>query len=134
MAAKEIYDYISIATADNDQTMTLEARGDVQENTSKNQIIHLGVDGSEERVTISDTVIAYLVYPFSALSDSDAGTVFDFWHDAAKGNGKVESFKLQYTDGHTYVVRFESNMDRVRKLGGFSSVDVVFKILGRIAD
>jgi hypothetical protein len=134
MAEKEIYDYISTATPDNDVTMTLAARGAVTERTTKNQIIHLGVDGSEERITISSTVIAYLEYPFSALSNSDAGTVFDFWHDAAKGNGKVESFKLDYTDGHTYVVRFESDMDRVRTLGNFQSMSVVFKILGRIDD
>lgn len=134
MAEKEIYDYISDATPDNNVTMTLAARGSITERTTKNQIVHLGVDGSEEVITIASTVIAYLEYPFSALTNSDAGTVFEFWHDAAKGNGIAESFKLQNGDGHTYVVRFDSDMDRVRHLGNYQSLSVIFKILGRIAD
>lgn len=134
MSEKEIYDYILAALPDNNVTMLLAARGNITERTTKNQVVHLGVDGSEEIITIASAVIAYLEYPFSALTNSDGGLVFDFWHDSAKGDGRAKSFKLQNTDGHTYVVRFENDMDRVRHLGNYQSMSVVFKILGRIND
>jgi hypothetical protein len=135
MAEKELYDYVDEVVPDNDETMTLAARGNVTERTMLNQVIHKAVDGvSDEVITISSKVIAYISYPFSALSNSDGGTVFDFFHDSTKGNGIAKSFKLQNTDGHTYVVKFESNMDRVRMLGNYQSMNVDFKVIGKILD
>ena len=135
MAAKEIYDYVSEATADHDQTLSLAARGDVVEHGSKNVVIHLGDDESEQRVSLgSGGSIFYLTYPWSSLNESDAGTVVDFFHDASKGNGRASSFKLSHTDGHTYVVRFDTELDRTVKLGNIHSAAVRFKVLGRIAD
>ena len=129
-----IYDYIDIVAPDNDVTMTLNAIGEIVEKTTKNQIVHLGVDGSEERITIAEKVIAYIEYPFNVMTAANGTILFDFWHDSAKGNGIVDSFKLDYTDGHTYVVRFASDMDRSRPIGYHQSSHVSFKILGRIAD
>ena len=134
MAAKEMYDYLSVATADNDVTLTLNAVGTLVEHGTKNQVIHIGDDGSEERIDLAGgTSIFYLDYPWKYLTESDAGTVMDFWHDAAKGNGRAESFKLAHSDGHTYVVRFDTDLSREIKRRARSIV-LRFKILGRIAD
>jgi len=133
MSAKEMYDYISVATPDNDVTLSLAARGNLVERGTKKQVVHLGEDGSEERISLSDTSVFYLTYPFDKLRAADAGTVMDFWHDAAKGNGMAETFKLSHSDGHVYVVRFDCDMERAIR-GVIHSISVVFKIIGRIAD
>ena len=132
--AGTIYDYVSTVTPDNNETMSLNAVGVIREVTTKNQVIHLGVDGSEERIEIASGVIAYIDYPFNVMTAEDGNTLFDFWHTSTKGSGKIKSFKLAYTDGHTYVVRFDSDMNRSRPVGYHQSSSVSFKVLGRVLD
>ena len=73
----------------------------------------MGDDGSEERVSLSDDSIFYCTLIWTYKNASDAGTIMDFFHDAAKGNGNAESFKWTHpTDGHSYVVRFDGPLDR----------------------
>ena len=113
MAAKELYDYLSAATADNNVTLSVTPTNVIVEEGSKNQSIRMGDDGSEERVSLSDNSIFYCTLQWTFKSESDAGTIMDFYHDAAKGNGNAESFKWAHpTDGHTYVVRFDGPLDR----------------------
>ena len=138
MAAKEMYDYLSVVAPDNDVTLSTPLPQDVlTEKGLINQEIHLGDDGSEERVGFSTAVIFYVTLVWKALEAADSGTILDFYFDAAKGNGRIESFKWSHpTDGHTYVVRFNCDLARLWKAGGkiheISSVS--FKVLGRIAD
>ncbi len=138
MAAKELYDYFSGATVTPDYTgatLSIFARGNIVEETTKNVVIHTGDDGSEERIALSDTSIFFVQIPWSNLSEDDAGTVFDFYHDSSKANGMEKSFYWHHTgeitDDHTYVVRFASNLSRTlqnQNYYGFGTVRL--KILG----
>lgn len=135
MAAKEIYDYVSTISPDKDVTMTLQSRNVLTEFGTKNDVIHRGDDESEERIDLSggDPNI-FITANYTSLSESDAGTIMDFWFDAEKGNGKINSFKFDHPDGHTYVVRFDCNFERVMKPTVWDVANVRFKVLGRIAD
>ncbi len=135
MADKEIYDYISAATADNDEILSLAARGEVREIGAFNQMVNIGDDGSEERIVLDENNPQFfLEYEYKALTKSDAGTVMDFYNSASKGAGCSKSFKLADTDGHTYVVRFDCDMARIRKHGGrvYGFKTVRFKVLGYV--
>jgi len=137
MAAKEMYDYVSTVTADNDVTLsTPTPQKIITEKGLKNQVIHLGDDGSEERITLADASIFYATLQWDGLIEADAGTIMDFYFDAAKGNGRAESFKWAHpTDGHTYVVRFDCDFSRPRKGAGIHQIKTMkLKVLGRIAD
>lgn len=136
MAAKELYDYLTVATPDNDVTLDVSPQDVLTEDCSMNQIIHPGDDGSEEVVTLDSDVVCYVTLKWNAISESDAGTILDFWLNAAKGNGVAESFKWTHpTDGHTYVVKFRENVTRTLEPAGiFGFSTVRLKVIGYIAD
>ena len=113
MASKEMYDYLSQVTADNNVTLAVTPNKVIVEEGSKNQSIRMGDDGSEERVSLSDDSIFYCILIWTRKNESDAGTIMDFYHNVGYGNGNTESFKWTHpTDGHSYVVRFDGPLDR----------------------
>lgn len=133
MAAQEMYDYLSAKTmtATYNYDISLAAQGVVTERSMKNQVIHIGDDGSEERVGLSDDSIFYVEFNWNVLSESDAGTVMDWYNDPNKANGKLKSFKWTHGDGHTYVVRFDCDLSRVgQSKSRYSIPNIRFKILG----
>ena len=138
MAAKEMYDYLSTITADY-STTTLAVTPDkiLTEEGEKSQVIHIGDDGSEERISLDDDSIFYATLQWGRITASDAGTILDFFHDTAKANGQVRSFRWSHpSDGHIYVARFASALPRAWSGGStyHQISQVKLKILGRIAD
>lgn len=132
ISAKEPYDYIALATADIDVTLTIKAQGEVSETSRQNTVIHIGDDESEERVILSSTPVFFLSWDWAMLSESDSGTILDLYHTSAQGMGK--SFKVTHS-GHTYVCRFDCEMERMGNAPSrYGIPDVQLKILGRIAD
>lgn len=135
MASAEMYDYLSTITPDYNSTLSITPLGTVTEESQKNQVVHLGVDGSEERISFNTAPIYYISFDWKVLSQSDSGTIFDFYNDASKANGMQRSFKYAYGDGHTYVVRFDSKLTRSgQHLSRLGITGVRLKVLGRIAD
>ena len=136
MSAKEMYDYITTEpTPDNDYTLTIAARGEAKERGFYNQEVRRGDDGSEEVIDLGGTELEWvLTYPYGALTESEAGDVVDAYCSTSKGHGLLKTFKLQYSDGHTYVVRFDMTLERIRTLDKYHKTQVKFKILGRIPD
>jgi len=140
MAAKEIYDYVSIVTPDKDVTLSIHPSVppivNIPEEVDKKDIIHIGDDGSEERMSHGSGLIFKITIKWNALSEDDAGTILDFWADSDKGYGRVNSFKYDHYDGHTYVVRFDSKMTRERIFAGatYGIDSITLRMLGRIAD
>jgi hypothetical protein len=135
MAASEMYDFLSTITPDYNATLSLSAKGVVSEESQKNGMIHLGVDGSEERISFNTNSIYYINISLGVLSEADSGTVFDWYNDSAKANGMQRSFKYAFGDGHTYVVRFDCKLTRSgKRLTSYSVDGVRLKVLGRIAD
>jgi hypothetical protein len=118
MAAKEMFDYLSEATADYTATeFIIKPQIALVENSSKNQKIHEADDGSIV-VTNFSTVPRFTVkLQWNGISISDSGTIFDFFNDTLKGNGMARTFYWpHYSEGtgyHTYTVRFFSDLSRV---------------------
>lgn len=134
MANKEIYDYVSVASADVDVTLSLDPQVVLTEQAGKNDVIHEMDDDSEERIGLSSNYIFFIVIRYDLLNESDAGTLFDIFCDSAKANGKIASFKFSHPDGHVYVVRFATDMIREIKPTTYGIKNVRLKVLGRIAD
>lgn len=136
MASAELYDYLATITPDyTATTLTIVPQGVVSEESSKPHAIHIGADGSEERISFSTTSIFYLSVGWNILSQSDSGTIFDFYNDSAKADGCKKSFYLTYGDGHTYVVRFDSILPRQgTAVTRYGFPDVRFRVLGRKSD
>ena len=137
MAAKEMYDYLSIKTADYDYVLAIPHSKQTIESASKNQQIFITDDGSSKVVSLDSTSYFYVKFPYSILTESNSGTIFDLWNDSSKANGMAKTFKWYHPqDGHTYVVRFACNLTRIRQqLWNFGySDDICLKVEGVIAD
>jgi hypothetical protein len=135
MAAAEMYDYLTTITPDYDAAIGIVPQGVVTEESSKAHVIHFGVDGSEERISLGSTPIFYITIGWDILSAANSGTIMDFYNDPAKANGCQRSFKYAFGDGHTYVVRFDSMLPRSGRLMSKMGIqNIRLKVLGRIAD
>ena len=134
MAASEMWDYLSVVTADYTATsLILNPHRILTESGQKNQVVHLGVDGSEEIVTLSSQTIFYVSLQWDVLTPSDAGTVYDLYHDTNKANGISNTFYWDHpTDGHSYTVRFTGLFKRAIRPASIHSVaEIKLKVLGR---
>ena len=136
MSAGEVYDFVSTITADySTTTLSINAQGTVSEEGFKNQFIHLADDNSEERITLTTGSIFYVSFEWKQLSESDSGTILDFYHDPLKANGMGNSFKWAGHDGHTYVARFDCKLTRTGNAKSrWGLPGIRLRILGRIAD
>lgn len=135
MAAKEIYDHTTTVTPDYDYAIGILPQGEVTEESSKSQVIHYGVDGSEERISFGTASVFYINIQWNQLSESNSGTIFDWYNDPLKANGRQRSFKYAWGDGHTYVVRFDCSLPRSGSaMSRMGIKSIRMKILGRIAD
>lgn len=138
MANAEMYDYLEDGTPDVGETLSVDPQGIVFETGQKKIVIHEGDDVSEERIILSDKSIFYAELQFKALSQSNAGTIFDLYHNTSRGCGEGKSFwwtpPADY-DGHTYVVRFVGSLKRFYQailIYGFGILTL--KILNRKPD
>jgi len=134
MAAKEMFDYLNAVTADyTTATLSVTPQQVMTEIGTKNQVVHTADDNSEEYISFSNDSIFYVTLQWEILTESDAGTIFDFFHDASKGNGITRTFYWEHpTDGHTYVVRFADALPRTithPELYGINQIR--FKIAGK---
>lgn len=135
MANKEMYDYLSDVTADyTSTTLSINPQKVFTEIGEKRTAINIGDDGSEERIALSNTSEFYITLGWdNYASESDSGTIFDFYNDSSKANGNARSIQLDLTnvDGHTYVVRFDGPIKRERAPGGVYRIkEVRMKVLG----
>ena len=115
MAAKEMYDYLSAATAD---YTTAELQVNPQEALTdfgeKEQYTHKFSDGQRGIVTMSDTSRFIVTLQWNNISTADAGTIMDFWHDNNKAQGMARSFYWHHPrDGHIYTVKFSSPLSTI---------------------
>lgn len=124
-------DYLTTVSPDYSATLSITPQGVVSEESSKSGVIHLGVDGSEERIAFGTTPIFFISFSWNILSESDSGTIFDWYNDSAKANGTQRSFKYSYGDGHIYTVRFANDLSRVgQAMSRLGVPGVRLKVLG----
>lgn len=136
MAEIEIYDHVAVAVADYDYTFNIKSHQILPEEGLKQQEILEGDDGSETVITHSNTSIFYVTLIWAYLSASDAGIIFDLFHNTTKANQYARSFRwYSYADLHTYVVKFRSPLVRNRVPGTHHTVNSIkLKIIGKITD
>ena len=80
-------------------------------------------DGSEERIGLAGQAIFRVRLNWEVLTGSDSGILYDFYYNPSIAKGRLRSFKWKHPDdGHTYVVRFDCDLDcvllRVEQTGG----------------
>lgn len=135
MAAKEIWDYLPSATVTADyQDTTLSITPDqvLVEEGQRNQIKHVGDDGSEEIIELDDTPVFIVTLQWDVQEEADSGTIFDFYWAENKAKCLARSFYWESPDGHKYTVKFNSELPRQRKVANSYAIPPVkLKILGR---
>jgi len=136
MAEKELYDYLTTVTPDYSGTLAVAPQEVLTEVAAKKQEVHYFDDGADRVVALSDDPIFYIRLRWSkGISKADAGTIMDFYLDSSKANAQAKSFKWDHIDGHTYVVKFRSSLQRDWfESSGHRVQEVVLKVVGRIAD
>ena len=141
MAARELYDYLEVVAPDIDVTLgagsyNVRPQGVIFESGAKNQVINQGDDDSEEIITLSSGKNFRVRLQWETITESEAGTLMDFYWDEAKGDCRANTFKWQHPyDGHTYVVRYDCDFERRRRAHDiYGILDVTFRVLGKIAD
>ena len=129
------YGYTDPGVPDYNAAIGILPQGEVTEESNKSQVVHVGVDGSEERITFGTRSTFYININWNLLSTTNSGTIFDWYNDPAKANGMQRSFKYAWGDGHTYVVRFDCKLPRSgNAMSRMGIKSIRMKILGRIAD
>lgn len=138
MANFEIWDYVSTVPVLPDYRVILDIKPQniIVEDGQKNQIVLLADDNSEEIISLNDTSVFYVNLQWDFLSESNAGTLFDWYHSEIKANGMARSFKwrnwAEKDDRHIYTVRFASPLPRSIYAGiRYSISEIKLKILGR---
>jgi len=134
MPSFEMWDYLGPISADYKSTaLDIDSQRVLSEMGNKNQIIHLGDDGSEEVITFNSTTVFKVSLQWDVLNEDDSGTIFNFYHSTGLGNGLSRSFRWVHpTDGHKYTVRFDSQLDRsIAPASIYSISQINLKILGR---
>ena len=141
MAAREMYDDLSVATPDYSTTSldlsSIRPQDIIEETPIFNQEAIMGDDGSIEVNSLDDGPLAFITtFKFNHKSDADIGTLLEFIFNTSKANGMENTFKLIHPeDGHTYVVRYWGDLSRLRGRPSYQAIPTVtFRVEGTIAD
>lgn len=142
MSAREMYDYLTTIASDVDYTLgqapyAIHPQGVITEIGTKNQEVFRGDDGlSRVAISYSDVSVFIAQLQWEILTASESGTLMDFWHNTAIGNGWVNSFKWAHPDdGHIYVVSWDCDFSRQRLAYDiYGILNIQFAVWGRIAD
>lgn len=130
----EMWDYLSASTANYvAANLNVTPQNIMTERGYKNITIHLGDDGSEERIALDSKSIFYVNLQWDVLGTTDASTIVNHYHSTGIANGIGRSFRWSHpTDGHIYTARFDSDLSRFEVPGNlFGIAQVSLKILGR---
>jgi hypothetical protein len=138
MTAYEMWDFLGKTTADSKTLVALAPQHVLTEVGDKNVVIHMGDDGSEERIALDNTSIFRVKLRWDYLSPSDAGTIVNQYYSTGEGNGRARSWRWAHpTDGHDYTVRFDTPLSRaiMPRSGDSSGIhqipEIILRILGR---
>jgi len=102
-----------------DSQLELTPHNVMTEQSEKNQVIHTADDNSEERISFSNDNIFWVSLSWATISETDAGTILDFYFSSTKGNGITRTFLWKHptdtwcqTAANYYIVRFSSSVSR----------------------
>ena len=106
-----MYNYLSDKTADyTTATLSIASQVSLPQTGDKPQVVHELDDGvTVVGLSSSSYFIVQLQWPY--ISESDKNTIMSLWHSSSKADGRRRTFYWQHpTDGHTYTVRFMSQL------------------------
>jgi len=132
----EMYDYLSAVSPDYSYTLDIAPQSIIVEDGRKNVKIKEYDDATETRIIKSNDTIFYVTLQFTYLSESDAGIIFDLYHNTSKGIGTKQSFIWNHygepsARRHLYVVRFNGPLSRtIRKTELYGYSEIKLKVLG----
>jgi len=108
-----MHDYLSDVAADCVTTLSVTPDAVLTEKGRKHQVLHIFDDASVVGVSINDDSYFEVTLQWDVISESDAGLILDMWHDKTKANGIENMFYWVHPiDGHTYTVRFLTEIER----------------------
>jgi hypothetical protein len=134
-----MYNYLANLVADYTATTLSVDPQDVMVISGEKDIeIHQGRGRAEERIALSDQSKFWAKLQWRYLSETDHSTLFDFYHDPAKGCGLARTFKWdppgQY-DAHVYVVRFDMRWESfIQNYQNYGIASLMLYVLGRVAE
>lgn len=139
--AHSIYEYVSFAVPDVSYTLDIVPQNTLTEQPEIEQIILLADDDSEQTLSFSDSHSYTFILQWDNLSDADAAIIWDCW--LTNSNGFQYTFRwYNPLDEHTYVVQFETDIERLFRSGpgsGNSSLKnrgiskIKLKVKGRVS-
>lgn len=108
MAVKNMADFLSAVTADyTSAVLSVTPQNVLVEQSDKKQKVHEADDGTVAVTSYSDNTIFAVTLQWDVITEEDAGTIFDFWNNSTKANGRERTFYWEHpTDGYIYTVRF----------------------------
>lgn len=129
MAARTMKDFLTAKTATyTTTTLSVTPQSILPEMGYKTQIAHTFDDGSMSVASVSDASYFDVELQFNVLTESDAGTILDFWHSTSKANGMENTFYWDHPkETNVYVARFLGPITKTNKwiMGLLVSVDSV---------
>lgn len=138
MSIYTIYDYLSALTADyTATTLSVDPQQVMQIGGEKDIIINRGYGVTEERIQLSTQSRFSVKLQWNYLSEADHSTLFDFYHDSAKGCGIARTFywtpPTQYlAASHDLTVRFDCIWDSfLQNYKNYGLASLILAILGK---
>ena len=132
MAIKDMDDYLSSATADYTATeITLVAHNVIVESPQWDQEVIRYSGGRREVLTFNANLYFKVQAQYNNLSQSDAGILFDFFNDSAKGYGTARSFYVTLKPSDTiYTAYFDKDVSRSINPVSRGSFQVSYEVIG----
>lgn len=118
-------DYLGSKTADYNYTLTIPCTTELPLTGNKNQIVHEFDDGGVRVAAMSSDSWYDIKIQFDILSKTDADTIFELYNNPNYANGSERTFYWTHPDdGHTYTVRFMSEVTLIRRHSYLNWVEI----------
>jgi hypothetical protein len=132
-----MYDFLSKTTADCKVRLStaIIPQHVLTEIGEKNVVLHLGDDGSEERIALDNKSIFRVRLKWDYLLPTDARVITSHYYSTGLANGMSRSWRWHHpTDNHDYTVRFDSPLSRsiMPRAGNSSGIHQIAEITLRI--
>jgi hypothetical protein len=141
MAIMTMYDYLPSLTADYvTTTFSVDPQQVMTVGGEKDIIVNKGYGVTEERVILSTQSRFQVKLQWQVLGDVDHSTLFEFYHDPAKGCAIARSFywtpPTQYlAANHDLTVRFDCRWESfLQNYKNYGIASLLLAVLGRKAE
>ncbi len=139
MSIVTIWDFVGDLAADYSATeFTVDPQDVIPISGEKDIEIHKFPGRSEERIIMSEDSRFWVKLQWRYLSEADHSTIFDFYHDSAKGCATAKSFywvpPTQYSS-HIFTVRFDCKWESfLQNYKNYGIANLLLAVLGRKAE